>query len=285
MTQEVENKGINFPTRALIDSDVLRYEMGSLTEEHPFLPDKRSPVGIQFLEARLEDKIQLIIALSGCKEYLFYFSEGGNFRFDLAKQQPYKGNREGFEKPFHWKTVDDYIKRNYPYVEIKGREADDALAEEQRTHGTDTIICTRDKDLLITPGWHCRWGCGKNQLPVPPHYIDILDSWRNFFFQMLIGDSTDNIPGCGERVEMMWGGKPCLRRKGIGKTAAAKLLGQVKEVQTMYQIVRMEYYKQFEELWEEKMLENARLLFVGQKEDDLFDWTWLTKEWVDATGS
>lgn len=267
------------PKLALIDADVLRYEMGSLTQEHPFLPSERTPVQVEFLEQRLKDKINVIITGSGCTDFVFYFSEGGNFRNDLARQQPYKGNRVGFERPFHWSTVNDYIKRNYPFIEIFGREADDALAERQRESGTDTIICTRDKDLLVTPGWHYRWSCGERQAEVPPHYVDENTAWRNFFYQMLIGDSTDNIPGCGEKIEVMWGGKLMMRRQGIGKKAAIKLLGDVDDRWTLYQIVRMEYVKRFDEAWEEKMLENGRLLFVGHSESDLFDFHWLDKEW------
>ena len=269
---------IKLPEIALVDSDVLRYEMGSLSQEHPFLEDVRTPVDYGFLEQRLRDKIDIIIKASGCSEAEFYFSEGGNFRFDIAKQQKYKGNRDGFEKPYHWKTVNDIIKANYKFVEIFGREADDALAERQR-RDKNTIICTRDKDLLITPGWHYRWSCGERQKEVPPHYVDEHTAWQNFFYQMLIGDGTDNIPGCGEKEEVMWGGKLVMRRKGVGKKAAARLLDGVKDKWTFYHIVRMEYYKRFDLEWESKMLENARLLFVGQSEDDLFDFSWLDREW------
>lgn len=270
---------IQLPTLAMVDADVLRYEMGSLTQEHPFLETERTPVQTQFLEQRLRDKIDIIIAGSGCRDFIFYFSEGGNFRDDVAKQQKYKGNRVGFERPFHWITVNDYIKRNYPYIEVRGREADDALAEEQRKNGTRTIICTRDKDLLITPGWHYRWACGERQKEVPAHYVDEKTAWRNFFYQMLIGDGTDNIPGCGEKIERLWGGKLVLRRQGVGKKAALNLLSKIEDKNTLFHVVRMEYVKRFDELYEEKMLENARLLFVGQKEDDLFDWSWLDKVW------
>lgn len=273
----MDNK-IKLPEIALVDSDVLRYEMGSLTQQHPFLEDVRTPVDYGFLEQRLRDKIDIIIKASGCKKAEFYFSEGGNFRFDIATQQKYKGNRDGFEKPYHWKTVDTIIKENYDCVEVVGREADDALAERQR-RDKNTIICTRDKDLLITPGWHYRWSCGERQKEVPPHYVDEITAWRNFFFQMLIGDSTDNIPGCGEKLEVMWGGKLQLRRKGIGKKEATWLLENITDRWSMYHTVRMEYYKRFENHWEEKMLENARLLFVGQTDVDLFDFDWLDKEW------
>lgn len=269
---------IKLPTIALIDADVLRYEMGSLTQVHPFLETERTPVDVGFLQQRLRDKIEIITKAAGCKEYVFYFSDGGNFRFDIAKQQKYKGNRDGFEKPYHWKTVDSYIKDNYDYISVVGREADDALAERQR-RDKNTIICTRDKDLLITPGWHYRWSCGERQKEVPPHYVDEDTAWQNFFFQMLIGDNTDNIPGCGEKEEVMWGGELKMRRKGVGKKAAIKLLQDVKDKWTLYHIVRMEYFKRFDVDWKDKMLENARLLFVGQNPDELFDFDWLDKEW------
>lgn len=271
---------IKLPEIALIDSDVLRYEMGSLSQEHPFLEGVRTPVDYGFLEQRLRDKIDIIIKASGCGKAVFYFSEGGNFRFDVAKQQKYKGNRDGFEKPYHWKTVNDIIKKNYNFIDIIGREADDALAERQR-RDKNTIICTRDKDLLITPGWHYRWSCGERQKEVLPHYVDEDTAWQNFFYQMLIGDGTDNIPGCGEKEEVMWGGKLQMRRKGVGKKAAIKLLDGVKDKWTLYHITRMEYYKRFEMDWESKMIENARLLFVGQRPDDLFEWNWLDKDWSE----
>ena len=60
---------------------------------------------------------------------------------------------------------------------------------------------------------------------------------------MLIGDSTDNIPGCGEKLEVMWGGKLQLRRKGIGKKEAVWLLDTVTDKWSMYHVVRMEYWK------------------------------------------
>ena len=269
---------VALPEVAIVDADVLRYEMGALTQEHPFLEGDRTPVDFGFLVSRLKDKIDIIIARAGCKKVLFYFSEGGNFRFEIAKQQPYKGNRASSERPYHWITVNDYIKENYEYIEVFGREADDALAEYQRIH-KNSIICTRDKDLLITPGWHYRWSCGERQKEVAPHYVTEDVAWQNFFYQMLIGDNTDNIPGCGAKEEMMWGGNLVMRRKGIGSKAAIKLIDGVKDKWTLYHIVRMEYFKKFEDDWEDKMIENARLLFVGQDEGDLFEWTWLDKEW------
>ncbi|MCS5736938.1 hypothetical protein, partial [Herbiconiux daphne] len=212
-------------------------------------------------------------------KFMCIFSGKGNFRFDVASTQKYKGNRDGFQKPEHWITVYDYIKENYPHAVVNDREADDYLAERQRRSG-NTIICTRDKDLLVTPGWHYRWSCGENQPEVLPHFVSEHEAWRNFFIQLLTGDTTDNILGCGERRPTIRAGKEVLRRSGVGKKEAKGLLEGCENQYAMFHTVRMEYFKQFgEEDWEWKLLENARLLFVGQREDDLFDWSWLNKEW------
>lgn len=275
--KECEQENIDYEL-AIIDSDVLRYELGAITTDHPFIPGQRTPANPAFIYQRIEDKIDRIKNITGCSKILFIFSGSGNFRFDIAKIQPYKGNRNGLEKPHHWQTVNDYIKEKYQHVIVDGREADDWLAEYQRVN-KNTIICTRDKDLLVTPGWHYRWACGDRQAEVPPHYITKIDAWRNFFYQMLIGDNTDHIIGCGEKRPVMRGGKEVMWRHGVGPKAAHKLIDGCTTVTGLYHTVRIEYLRLFPETWECNMLENARLLFVGQRPDNLFDWSWLDKNW------
>ncbi|MCS5737527.1 hypothetical protein, partial [Herbiconiux daphne] len=148
-----------------------------------------------------------------------------------------------------------------------------------------TIICSRDKDLKTVSGWHYRWACGEKQPEVLPHWISEFDAKHFFFYQMLVGDNTDNICGCGQRREVMWGGKLTLRRKGIGEKAALQLLADCKTVQDLFDVVSQCYQNEFGETWEETMLENARLLYIGQTPDNLFDWSWLDytleKEFID----
>ncbi|MFW3388601.1 UNVERIFIED_CONTAM: hypothetical protein RF648_21695, partial [Kocuria sp. CPCC 205274] len=143
----------------------------------------------------------------------------------------------------------------------------------------------RDKDLKTCFGWHYRWACGEKQPEKLPHWISEFDSKHFFFYQMLVGDNTDNICGCGQRKEVMWGGKLCLRRKGIGEKAAINLLADCKSVQDLFDVVSQCYQNEFGDEWETIMLENARLLYIGQLPDNLFDWTWLDynleKEFID----
>jgi 5'-3' exonuclease len=129
-----------------------------------------------------------------------------NFRYEVAVTKPYKGTRKN-PKPFHFYNIMVYLLAEYDTrVARKGVEADDAMCIHQ-TSKEDTIICSRDKDLRMCPGWHYTWECGL-QRAIGPHFTDEIGTlYKNtkgevigyglkfFFYQMLVGDSADNIPG------------------------------------------------------------------------------------------
>lgn len=269
--------------RAIIDGDIFRYQIGSIEMENelatPYLEGTRiarMPAPVSEIEKIVDETIKHILKSTGADSYIVCLSGKGNFRLDIAKQQPYKGNRDPNQsRPYHYGTVGDHIIGNHPHIVVDGIEADDWMAIEQRKDSENNIICSRDKDLKTCYGWHYRWACGEKQPEVKNHWISEFDSKAFFFHQMLIGDNTDNICGCGKRVEMMWGGKICMRRKGIGEKAAEKLLCNCNTVQELYDVVSDCYQKEFGDDWEDVMLENARLLYIGQQADELFDWTWL----------
>jgi 5'-3' exonuclease len=99
----------------------------------------------------------------------------------------------------------------YACVVSEGMEADDAMAIEQCRAREETVICTRDKDLRMVPGWQYGWECGR-QTEYGPELVDEhgrlelikqKSSWKCsgtgmmfFYAQLLMGDSTDHIPGC-----------------------------------------------------------------------------------------
>lgn len=143
-----------------------------------------------------------------------------NFRYSVAKTKPYKGNRKN-PKPFHFYNLIAHLYENYnTVVSVNGLEADDMICLAQTSSKEDTIICSRDKDLRMCPGWHFSWECGK-QKAVGPHYTDNIGSLelvvkesvnqktkkitkvkeikgyglKFFFAQMITGDPADNIPG------------------------------------------------------------------------------------------
>lgn len=272
----------------LIDADILRYEIGSVQLEHPFVKGAKIPAPTKFIHTLVRERIESIITQTRAKSFKLFLTGKNNFRFDIATRVPYKGNREDFEKPFHWKTVSDFLNDNYNVALCEGNEADDVMGEIQEYHvqllrqgnkrALVTAIASRDKDLRTQEGWHYSWSCGENQPEKPLYYQPYIEAKRFFFKQMLTGDTTDNILGCGVKKEVMWGGKLMLRRKGVGSVAADKLLVDANTLQEMYEIVKNQYEKVFKDediTIEAVMLENAKLLYIGQEKDKQFSWEWL----------
>ena len=125
---------------------------------------------------------------------------GDNFRDGIATIQPYKGNRLDAPKPVHYQAIKDYLIQVHGAEVVEGEEADDQLSIRCVQRG-DTIA-TIDKDLRNTSGWHYNWQ--KDELDyVGPHQAD-----RNFYKQLITGDSTDHIPGLfritGVRGKKAW---------------------------------------------------------------------------------
>lgn len=182
-----------------------------------------------------------------------------NFRYEVAKTKPYKGTRKN-PKPFHFWNISAYLLANYDVVVSRGGlEADDMMCLQQ-TREDNTIICSRDKDLRICPGWHFSWECGK-QRSVGPHHTDPIGSLSvgnngktlgyglsMFFYQMLVGDAADNIPGL----------------KGVGDAAAYKLLSELTTEEEMYKAVKNLYKEKLGEGAKEMFMEQMQLLWMKQ---------------------
>lgn len=264
----------------LIDSDILRYEIGSIEMPHPFLgKDITTPCSEEKIKEILDERISGIQRAIGCDNCKYLLTGRGNFRNEISKLEPYKGNREGAAKPFHWNTVGSLLKEEYGAIEVTGTEADDVLALEARKEqeaGRTPVICSRDKDLRMVQGWHYSWACGENQAEKPLYYISDLEGERWFWTQMLTGDSTDNIMGCGYRIDTVYKsgarkGQPRRVRQGVGPKTAESLLNNCKNTKDFFRIVRGEYIKVFGDDAEERMLEMGRLLYIGQTPNNLWE--------------
>lgn len=117
----------------------------------------------------------------------------GNFREEIAKQRPYKGNRDTSHKPEHYQAIRDYLHDVWSAEIIHGCEADDeaSIASwEQRKAGVKSVVCTVDKDLDQVPGLH--YDYAKRVF----YDVDELSGEMRFWEQVVSGDPTDNIPGC-----------------------------------------------------------------------------------------
>jgi DNA polymerase-1 len=201
------------------------------------------------------------------------------FRHEMYKE--YKANRE--EMPEDLRKSIPYIRKiieafNIPIIEKKGFEADDVigtLAQKAKPEGFDTFMMTPDKDYAQLVEDHVRmykpakqggaaevWGpeeVKKNfGIENTEQVIDILG---------LMGDSSDNIPGC----------------PGIGPKTAEKLIAKYGSIDGIYENIDDLKGKQKENLLEYKdqVYLSRKLVTIIQDVPIEFDKKGLTRDKVD----
>lgn len=117
-----------------------------------------------------------------------------NFRNELATFRKYKDRPH--DKPHHYEYLKTLIMSEYNYYnDVEALEDDDVLAiiynnyinaNERRFQ---PIICSHDKDMLQVPGLH--YHTDREEL----FEISVVEGLRNFYKQLISGDSVDTIPG------------------------------------------------------------------------------------------
>lgn len=194
--------------------------------------------------------IQSILdACAPVKEYRGYVTGPGNYRYGVATIQPYKGNRTA-PKPIYYEEVKQFLLTECNGEEVCGIEADDKLVIEYLKNPAESIVATRDKDLATVEGIRL-YNWKTKELRV----IEPVEAKRNFYRQLLMGDSVDNILGV----------------KGIGEAKADKLLKNVKDEKLMLTICYGEYMKAYGPKAWSALCENAVLLRMLRSEAETKD--------------
>jgi len=179
-----------------------------------------------------------------------------NFRNLIASINKYKAGRA--EKPYYLESIRQHMINDLGAEVIHYYETDDKLSMihyaefkkaasqsddiEEIKQLCNTILVTRDKDLRMIPGWHYNMGDydGKIYFITPLGEIWLeeeegkkkkvrFNGLKGFYYQMLIGDDTDGIPGI------------------LGEIGAYKLLQDSQNEGTMYSRVREAYVKKLGE--------------------------------------
>jgi hypothetical protein len=182
--------------RALIDSDILCYEFGGMKQLEA--PDQ--PLAWQITRSMVDDRLNQILEAVNATSYSLYLTDSpSNFRISEGSIVPYKGTR-ATEKPHWWAAIRQHLIDQWAAEVQYGIEADDRLGIEQWKDAkwndefdAGTVICSRDKDLHMIPGWHYSWPCGKQ--PERKWFQYETSAIRCFYRQLLTGDTTDNILG------------------------------------------------------------------------------------------
>lgn len=220
-------------------------------------------------------------------------------RFNIATVKPYQGNRNGKSKPkMHGKLKDwlglykttDIIEVYYNHLE----EADDSLTQFHHNN-PNSVLCSRDKDLRMNSGLHLNWDTFELHEVDAFGYLEIREHETKsgtkkrkvygegtlwFWFQMLAGDTADNIQG----LPMIMGKTKMVK---CGDIRAYEIIMEYKEDihniedkevydDDMYWLIKelyATYYKDNDEGYD-YMIEQAKLLWMRREvgEDDVLRW-------------
>jgi 5'-3' exonuclease len=141
-------------------------------------------------------------------------------------------------------------------IRAHGRETDDYIriwAEEARAAGEPFVVCSVDKDLKCIEGKH--WLIHHKKMVE----MDKLEAMKFYYGQLIMGDTTDNIPGI----------------PGMGPVAAKKLLIDCITEEDCQEAVVSAYISAFEDDWAEFLLSNGKMIHLQRHIDDYFtlrDW-------------
>jgi len=212
---------------ALMDGDIYAFRVACTTE------NDNEAIAVY----RVNEMIENTLAEVEASEYKLFLTSPDNFRKHIYPE--YKANRTA-TKPKHLQFLRDYLVESWQGTVAEKMEADDYLGINQHE---SSIICSIDKDLLQVPGKHY------NFVKKEFYEVDEETGFRNFYTQLLTGDTSDNIKGIA----------------GIGPVKAKKALAEATNEYEMFCIVR-DMYKN-----DEWMIMNGRCLHILRSLDD--DWT------------
>lgn len=176
-------------------------------------------------KTHLTDFISQIMEACGAEDYEIHITQGDKGgRVDQARLKPYQANRANKEVPVLLSQVRRYIADELQSYVCTTAEADDSLAmrlHEARALGQEelAVLCSQDKDLGMCQGWHVSLMTGHlyyidglGELYVEEKTSTDKDGKKvvrkkvrgtgglYFFFQLLTGDTADNISGLPQVV-------------------------------------------------------------------------------------
>jgi hypothetical protein len=247
----------------LVDADGMVYEVAYATS------GKRKEV-----QARLQERLDDFRTLSSEPPTFYFTAEGSSKgrRYDVATVKPYQGNRDRSNRP---ESFFECRKNLVELCAVYGKvytsslqEADDRIATAAEELRGRCFIVTADKDMRVLPGVHVANGSG---LLTVIRYgdwdflsYDLVYGEKWFWFQMLQGDSVDNIPGLpGYRSE------PDKPPKRVGPVAATRMLARAERWEHAEETVSAAYENFYGAEWAERFLEQAQLLWLQRSDDPL----------------
>lgn len=197
---------------ALLDGDVLLYKSGFASDanaKREYIDRFGDAEGYDPKEHHepLANALQMtkqtlngILDAVRAKEYTVVISHPVNYREGFFPD--YKMNRDITHKPYWYKEIGEYLFQHHGAVySEQGDEADDMLGilqMEALVNDEQTVICSIDKDLQGVPGLHYNFSPKNIERGV--FEVSPVEASRNFYRQILTGDTSDNIPGMYKKL-------------------------------------------------------------------------------------
>jgi hypothetical protein len=226
---------------AHIDGDFISYQIAADTKDET---EGRRPLRtLEYKMEQIQDIAMEIMERAGAGKFVLHITPSGSTkggRADQVVQKEYQANRADREKPEHLDQVRYAIgsgawQYGHGMVHLI-READDGMTMAAVNDIDNVIICSKDKDLRMAPGWHMDMDTDELVFVRPDEFGTIwlddtksskkLVGWGPKFFwaQCLMGDTVDNIAGlpvmAGCDVERI--NKPELYRQNVQLKRALK---------------------------------------------------------------
>ena len=226
--------------KVLIDGDIIAYRAAFATQD----------LSSEAAEEKVDELMDYIISetidfpFPSPEEFQTYLTGKTNFRFDIAKSHPYKGNRSATEKPIHLGVARERMIDKYSAIISVNEEADDLISKGAAALDYNCVVASIDKDMLQLPCWHFNFGRGEWKKVEP------IEGTLFFYTQILTGDAADNIKGL----------------HGIGPKKAEKLLAGCDTEESMWDAVVKAYDNDID-----RIIENARLLWLRRYENELWE--------------
>lgn len=205
----------------------------------------------------LNNGLEHLLASWNIRDYHLFVTGGNNFRYAVYPE--YKANRTSV-RPEHLQACKAHLMSAYGATQSEGCEADDLIgieAYKRLALGEPYVVMSIDKDLNMIEGLHYSPEIKKGGVIVREaqrYHVSPNDAIRFFYYQLLVGDTTDNVKGV----------------KGIGARKAERALRDISEEAALYNVARSLYDST------EEMEMNARVLWIWRKENDDVTERWKT---------
>lgn len=231
---------MNGITKTYVDGDIVAYRSAASAEAKDLtLQEAQDNV-----DSMLSGIVHFTLDFPADDDWEVYLTGKNNFRFDVAKSHPYKGNRVNKEKPKFLPHLRDYMVEQWGAEVSDGEEADDLCSKSAYRNGSSSCIASVDKDLKMVPCWH--YNFVKEELS----FVEPFQGLVWFYTQVLTGDPADNIKGIHR----------------VGPKKAAQILDGATTEVGLYRRVLEAYDGD-----RDRVIENGRLLWMRKEDNELWE--------------